>query len=74
MKTGFLLSAALAAAISAGFALTPARADDMKKDGMTKSDKMDKMDKKDAMKSDAMKKDGMKDGMKDDMKKDDMKK
>jgi pentapeptide MXKDX repeat protein len=66
MKKGILFSAVLSAAIAAGLAMAPAfAADDMKTDGMTKTDKMDKKD--------GMKKDAMSDG-KDKMKKDEMKK
>jgi pentapeptide MXKDX repeat protein len=62
-----LLSAVLATAIAAGFAMAPAFADDMKKDDGMKKDTMSK----DTMKKDEMKKDTMK---KDEMKKDEMKK
>ena len=64
MKNSFLL----AASIAAGLALAPAAfaADDIKKDGMSKSEKMDKMDNKDAMDKDKMEKAKMK---KDEMKK-----
>lgn len=65
MNKGLFLSAVLSTAIAAGLAMAPAyAADDMKKDGMTKTDKMDKKD--------GMKKDAMSDG-KDKMKKDEMK-
>jgi pentapeptide MXKDX repeat protein len=66
-----LISAVLATAIAAGFAMAPAFADDMKKDTMSKdSMKKDEM-KKDEMAKDTVKKDEMK---KDEMKKDEMKK
>ena len=51
-----LLSAVLATAIAAGFAMAPAFADDMKKDDGMKKDTMSK----DTMKKDEMKKDEMK--------------
>jgi pentapeptide MXKDX repeat protein len=67
-----LFSAVLATAITAGFAMAPAFADEMKKDDGMKKDTMSK----DSMKKDEMKKDDMaKDTMKkDEMKKDEMKK
>jgi pentapeptide MXKDX repeat protein len=70
MKTRILFVAATAVGLAlapAAFAQSSVSNDTMKKDGMSKTDKMDKMDKKDGMKrTDAMGGDKMK---KDEMKK-----